>query len=143
VRSRRLLAVRFTRYTIGSIVAFAISEVALVLCYGTGLLSTTPASVVAFFAGAIPNYALNRAWVWQRRGLPDLRRELLPYVLVSVVSLVGGAVATGWAEQIAPDDHAARIAFVAGAYLVAYGVLFVLKFVVYQLFIFADRPLPP
>ncbi|HLI24803.1 MAG TPA: GtrA family protein, partial [Acidimicrobiales bacterium] len=54
---------RITRYTAGSVVALAVSEVAFAACYwgGTG---TTVASVIAFFAGAVPNWILNRRWAW-------------------------------------------------------------------------------
>ena len=71
----RPLAVRVTKYTAGSLVAAATSEIVLVVCYGTGLLGTTAASIVAFFAGAVPNYVLNRRWVWQRRGRVPIRRS--------------------------------------------------------------------
>ena len=137
------LALRFTRYTAGSVVALATSELVLIATYGTGLLGTTPASVLAFFAGAVPNYVLNRSWVWQRRGRLDVRRELLPYLLVSLVSLVAGALATGWAAGLAPDGDTVRSAFVAGAYLATYGLLFVLKFVAYHYLVFTERKGPP
>ncbi|MDQ1377401.1 MAG: hypothetical protein QOE15_1574, partial [Acidimicrobiaceae bacterium] len=66
-RSSRL-GVRFGRYTLGSVVAVVSSEVAFVICFGSGLLGTTASSAVAFVAGAIPNYVLNRSWAWGRRG---------------------------------------------------------------------------
>jgi putative flippase GtrA len=129
---------RFFRYTAGSGVAFASSEIALIVCYGSGLMGSAPASVVAFFAGALPNYILNRSWVWQRKGPIPVRRELLPYALVSLVSLVTAAVVTGLVAARAPGDHATKTAFVAAAYLGTYTVLFLGKFVVYQRVIFQD-----
>jgi putative flippase GtrA len=54
------------RYTLGSAVAVVASETAFVACYGTGRLGTTASSAVAFVAGAIPNYLLNRSWVWRK-----------------------------------------------------------------------------
>jgi putative flippase GtrA len=131
--------VRFTRYTIGSVVAVATSEVAFVLCFGTGLLGTTASSAVAFVAGAIPNYVLNRTWAWQRRGKVHVGREVILYAVVSLVSFISSAAATGWVSHGAPhltNSHALRTAMVAGAYLATYGVLFVLKFIVFELVIF-------
>jgi putative flippase GtrA len=136
--SRRRIAVRFTRFTAGSVVALATSELALVLCYGTGWLGTTAASAVAFFAGAIPNYVLNRQWVWGRRGRPKVRAELIPYVAISIAALVAGALATGLAARLAPGDVSIRVTVVAAAYVAATGLLFVVKFVVYERFVFAD-----
>jgi putative flippase GtrA len=135
------LRARFSRYTAGSVVAFATSEVTLIVCFGSGLMSAAWASVVAFFAGAIPNYVLNRSWVWGRRGRPHVRRELVPYVLVSVATLVIAAFATSVAADVAPGGHGTQTLFVAVAYLVTYGVLFVAKFVIYQRVIFGDDAL--
>ena len=131
------------RYTVGSIIAAATSEITLVVLYGTGLLGATWASVVAFFAGAIPNYVLNRHWVWKRRDAIRFRRELGPYILVSLLSLAAATAATSWAASVAPHDHTLRVLFVGAAYLGTYGVLFVLKFVVYQVSIFAGAPEEP
>jgi putative flippase GtrA len=132
------LTARFSRYTAGSAVAFTCSEVALVACYGTGLMGSAPASVVAFVAGAIPNYVLNRFWVWKGRGGGTVRRELLPYILVSLASLAVGAGATSLAASLAPGGHATRTVFVALAYLASNVVLFVAKFVIYHRVIFPD-----
>jgi putative flippase GtrA len=135
------LAVRFFRYSVGSVVAIVTSEVTFVLCFGTGWLGTTGASVVAFFAGAIPNYVLNRSWAWERRGRPNLGREVVLYAVVSIVSLVSAAVVTGWVSRVAPHftaSHAARTALVAAAYLATYGLLFILKFVIFQRVVFVE-----
>jgi putative flippase GtrA len=137
------LGVRFGRYTLGSVVAVVTSEIAFVACYGTGLLGTTASSAVAFVAGAIPNYVLNRTWAWGRRGPVRVGREVVLYAVVSVVSFGASALATGWASHWAPKvtgSHALRTALVAAAYLATYGVLFVAKFVVYQFVIFAESP---
>ncbi|MDQ1399074.1 MAG: hypothetical protein QOK20_1006 [Acidimicrobiaceae bacterium] len=141
-RSSRL-GVRFGRYTLGSVVAVVSSEMAFVICFGSGLLGTTASSAVAFVAGAIPNYVLNRSWAWGRRGRVRVGREVVLYAVVSLVSFGASALATGWASHAAPhvtDRHALRTALVAGAYLATYGVLFLAKFVVFQVVIFADEP---
>jgi putative flippase GtrA len=132
------LGALFSRYTASSVVALATSEVALVLLFGTGLLGAGPAAVIAFLSGAIPNYVLNRSWVWKRRGNPRVGREFVPYVLVSLATLLLAALATTVAARIAPGGETAQTVFVAIAYLVANGVLFVAKFVIYHLFLFGD-----
>lgn len=132
----RALVARFARYTAGSVVALAVSEVTLVLCFATGCTSAAVASVLAFFAGAVPNYLLNRSWVWKRRGQVEVRRELVPYVTISLATLGLAALATTLAAQWAPAGSATRTAFVALAYLATYGVLFVAKFFAYQHFVF-------
>ena len=111
----RPLAVRLSRYTVGSIVAFATSEIVLLVTFGTGLLGASVASVVAFVAGAIPNYVLNRRWVWGQRGRVRVGRELVPYIAISLITLVAAAAATGWAASVASDDELKRLIFVGAA----------------------------
>jgi putative flippase GtrA len=135
------LTVRFFRYSVGSVVAIVASEIAFVLCYGTGWLGTTGSSVVAFCAGAIPNYVLNRSWAWERKGRPHLGREVVLYAVVSIVSLVSAAVVTGWVSRVVPHftaSYPARTAAVAAAYLATYGLLFILKFVIFQRVVFVE-----
>jgi putative flippase GtrA len=139
------LTVKLGRYSIGSVIALACSEAALALCYGTDLTGTTVASVVAFFAGAVPNYLLNRNWVWKLRGRVHLGKELLPYVLTSVVALVASAAATGLASSAARNanlGHSLRVGVVAAAYLAIQALLFVVKFAIYEVVVFKDRSRP-
>ncbi len=132
------LGALFSRYTASSLVALATSEVALILLFGTGLVAAGPAAVIAFFCGAIPNYVLNRSWVWQRRGGRRVGREFVPYVLVSLATLLLAALATTIAARVAPGGETAQTVFVAIVYLVANGVLFVAKFGIYHVFLFGD-----
>jgi len=130
---------RVTRYSLGSVVALATSEVTFIVCF-TGGLGTTVSSVLAFLAGVAPNWILNRRWAWQRRGRVRVGREVVVYSLVSLASLVASALATRWADHRAPSftaSHPIRVALVAGAYLATYGVLFLAKFAVFEWFVFA------
>lgn len=129
---------RIWRYSVGSIIAAATSFVVFACCYGIGV-PTVPANVVAFVAGAVPNWVLNRSWAWQRTGRVHVGREVLSYAVVSLLSLAASSAATGWADRRSPqiaDDHTTRVVFVAAAYVLTYGVLFVLKYLVYEWVIF-------
>jgi putative flippase GtrA len=123
-------------------VATACSEIAFAVCYGLGLLGTTGSSTVAFIAGAIPNYILNRRWAWQRTGPVRFWREVVLYVAVSLLSLAASIVVTAWTAHAARhlSDHFLKTVLVSGAYLGTYAVLFVAKFAAYELVIFATPP---
>jgi putative flippase GtrA len=134
-------AFRFVRYTAGSVVALGVSEVVLVMAYRFGAFGATGASIIAFFAGAVPNFFLNRSWVWVGRSGNRMGRELALYALVSLCTLAAAAAATSWAAHIAPENADARTMFVAAAYLLTYGVLFVLKYFAYETIVFvAPKP---
>src|SRR3954469_1228062 len=91
---------RLSTYTAGSVVAAGCRELALVVCCGLLHLAPAVSSTIAWVAGAVPNYWLNRRWTWQRTGRPSLRGELLPYVVIILLTLALAAVVTkgvdGW-----------------------------------------------
>jgi putative flippase GtrA len=135
---RSAMGVKVTRYSIGSVVALATSEVTFAVLYATGWLGTSSATAVAFCAGAIPNWILNRRWAWERRGRLRVSREVVLYAVVSFVSWAASAVATGEASSHLHGSHTARVVLVSGAYAATYGVLFLVKFVVFERAVFVD-----
>jgi putative flippase GtrA len=142
LRVPRLLLL--VRYSASSVIAGTISEFAFLACYWLG---TAPmvASVVAFAAGAVPNYVLNRRWAWRRKGRPDRTRELLPYVVIVVITAAAAALITTAADHLLRhrvDSHALQTVLVSAAFLGTYGVMFVLKFVLFDRLVFA-RPAQP
>jgi len=140
------LAIRATKSLVGSVVATMCSEVAFALSYGTNLLGTTGASALAFVAGAIPNYFLNRSWAWQRHGRVRVWREVVLYVIVSLLSFAASALVTAWAAHASrhyTSDHLTKTLLVSAAYLATYTVLFGAKFAAYELVIFADPTRKP
>ncbi|MBV9832641.1 MAG: GtrA family protein, partial [Marmoricola sp.] len=118
-------------YLGGSAVAAVSSEVALLLLYGVLGASTSVASVVAWLAGAIPNYWLNRSWTWQQRGRPSLRREVLPYVTIILVTLLLATLTTEGADAWLRGTDVSqdvRVVLVAAVFLGVYVVMFFLRF---------------
>jgi putative flippase GtrA len=131
-----------TRYTVGSVVAMVASEIALLLVFGLHVGGARTASAVAWLAGAIVNYFLNRNWAWNRRGRAHPVKELLPYWATAVAGLLLSMWATHLATTLAPrlsDDHSVTTGLVGIAYLVTYGFLFVAKFLLFHYVIFTDR----
>ena len=134
-------AAKITRYAIGSVVALVTSIVVFALCYVIGL-GTTLCSVLAFLAGAIPNWILNRRWAWQIRGQVAFLREVVGYVLVSLIALVASSAATGFTNsQVSsiPPHHGIRVILVTASYVLVQAILFVAKFVVYEHWVFSGR----
>jgi putative flippase GtrA len=113
------------------VIATVCSEVVFLALYGPAHAGTTVASVVGWLAGAVPNYWLNRSWAWRRSGRPSLHGELLPYVVIVLVTLLLATVSTGLADRLlqgAAVSESLRWALVGGTFLAVYGVLFVVRF---------------
>ena len=123
---------RLTTYTAGSVIAAGCSEVALVVCYGLLDLAPGVSSTIAWVAGAVPNYWLNRSWTWQRRGRPSFVREVLPYVAIILVTLVLAALVTKGVDSWLRDAEVSgttRTVAVAVAFLGVYVIMFVVRYV--------------
>ena len=132
------------RYVGGSVVAAGCSTSTLAVLYGLLHVAPAPASCLAWLAGAVPNYWLNRSWAWRRRGRPDLRREVLPYVTIVITTLVLATVLTDavdrWSEGGSTGSFA-RVVLVTGTFLAVYVAVFVLRFALFdRLFTRLDRP---
>ncbi len=128
-RSRLLL---WARYSASSVVAVVVSQVAFALCYWLGT-SAVVATLVAWLAGAVPNYVLSRRWAWGRQG------QLLPYAMIVIGSAVTAALVTTATDHLVQgiDSHAWKTVLVTGSYFGTYGVLFILKFVLFDRLVFA------
>ena len=132
------------RYSAGSVVAAVVSAVTLTLLVGVARMSAGPAAVVAFVAGAVPNWILNRRWAWEHAGRITVRRELGPYVLIVLATLVATAGASAAVDAATRHvSHWVAVVAVDGAYIAATGLMFVVKFVLFDRLVFTQPALGP
>lgn len=129
------LSGKVLRYAGGSVVATVCSQATFLLVYGP--LHATPAvsSTLAWLAGAVPNYWMNRRWTWRSTGRPSLRREVVPYVAIVLGTLLVAILATSaGAHALAGTtlSHAARTVIVTGIYFAVYAVMFVFRFLLFD-----------
>ncbi len=141
--SRSPYAAKVTKYAIGSVIALMTSIVVFALSYVILGGHPTTCSVLAFFAGAIPNWILNRRWAWKLRGRADFLREIVAYIAISGVVLVASSLGTGamqsWVKAHVTAGHGIRVLLVTGAYVFVQAVMFVVKFVVYEKWVFSGQ----
>jgi putative flippase GtrA len=119
------------RYLGGSIVATVCSEAAFIVLYGPLQVGPTWSSVVAWLAGALPNYWLNRAWAWRRSGRPSLRDEVLPYAAIVLLTLLLAIITTKGVDHVMRAnniDTGLRVGAVAVVFEAVYVVMFVVRF---------------
>ena len=84
---RTTLGIRFGRFAVAAISAFATSEIVYVICAGPLALSSTEATLIGWFSGVVVSYILSR-WAWERKGRPNLLRETVPFCVVSAIVIV-------------------------------------------------------
>ncbi|HTV10815.1 MAG TPA: GtrA family protein [Acidimicrobiales bacterium] len=139
-RWRTPLLLKMWRYGAGSIVAFVTSVFVVYACFSWLGLGATTSAVLAFVAGAVPNWILNRRWAWQQRGREGVGRETSLYVLVSVVSLVASTAVTKLAAVEANHvEHVMKDLLVTASYTFSIVVLTILKYLAYDRWVFVNR----
>ena len=85
---------------------------------------------------------LNRRWAWEISGRVAFLREVVGYVTISILALVASSAATGWTQkqvQSIPAHHGIRVALVTGSYVAVQAILFAVKFLIYEHWVFSGR----
>lgn len=132
---------RFSKYALGSVVAFGASNLVFLLFYGMGWASSPVATLLSFAVGIPVNYALNRRWAWERRGRPALRTEVVPYAAVIAANVVAAAMGT-WAVdhwlQSADLLRILHVAIVGVTFVAINGGSFLAKYFLLDRLVFRD-----
>jgi putative flippase GtrA len=143
---RTTLGIRFGRFAVAAISAFATSEIVYVICAGPLALSSTEATLVGWFSGVVVSYVLSR-WAWERKGRPNLLRETVPFCVVSAIVIVvleladkylGYHPATWWHLH-----GAERALYLAAVYGAANLFTFLLRFLFFHYVLFAGSVARP
>jgi putative flippase GtrA len=146
-KARSTLGIRFGRFAVAAIAAFATTEIVFTICAGPLALSATWATLLGWLAGALVSYILSR-WAWKRKGRPNLLKETLPFWVVSAMVIVVLTLATKFGYHSATWIHlrgAERVLYLDAIYGVANLGTFVLRFLFFHYVLFAGsagRPAP-
>ena len=127
---------RMFRYTMVSVISTCISFGALIIIYVVLKLWTqVPSTLVSNLTGVLPSYYLNRNWAWGKAGKSHVTREVLPFWVASVLGILASVAAAAEARHISLTHHlhhAASSVLVLGANILAFSVLWVFKFMVFN-----------
>ncbi len=125
------------RYAAVSVVTVPLGMSLLWLFLRSGMTPVL-ANLVGVTIATIPNYILNRYWVWAKRGANSVRREIAPFWAMAFLGLV---ISTIFVLIVGLFTDAA-LAFLA-ANFVAFGIVWVFKFFVLGRFLFGDTAAEP
>jgi putative flippase GtrA len=143
---RSTLGIRFGRFAVAAISAFATSEIVYVICAGPLALSSTEATLIGWFSGVVVSYVLSR-WAWERKGRPNLLRETVPFCVVSAIVIVVLELADkylGYHPASWWHLHGAeRALYLAVVYGVANLFTFLLRFLFFHYVLFAGSAARP
>ena len=145
-KARSKLGIRFGRFAVAAISAFATSEITYTICAGPLALSSTKATLVGWFSGVVVSYLLSR-WAWERKGRPNLLKETVPFCVVSAIVIVVLELADkylGYHPAAWWHLHGTeRALYLAAVYGVANLFTFLVRFLFFHYVLFARSPEPP
>jgi len=127
---------RLARYAATSGIAFAVSETTLLMLYGLNITSATVAALMANLAGTVPSYLLSRYWIWREAARERVLRQVILYWIVSISCIAVTSLLTGALASLAPAGHPLHLMVVAIGFPVVTLALWLIKYVIYQRFIF-------
>jgi putative flippase GtrA len=133
------------KYSAVSVVNVAIGQGLLILFAAT-IHILWLSNVLAVCLSAVPAYYLSRAWVWGKTGKSHLTKEVLPFWGFALAGLVLSTIAVALATSILGISGTPREELSVAQKLVpnianmmAFGVLWVLKFFILDSFMFGKH----
>jgi len=127
------LAEKKIRYISVSVFTAPLGQVLLFLFVEIINLSAFTSNVLAVLVATIPNYLLNRFWVWEIKNPHSFRHEILPYWAIAFLGLIISTAFVVLADSIWSIWIALNI-----ANAVAYALLWVAKYFILEMYIFSE-----
>ena len=130
------------RYAVASAASLALAQGVLVVTFGIAGWSPVPSNVASFVVATTFAYIVHRRWTWGRAGRSNFRREVFPFWSIAALGLLASTVAVRSASTLAAEHFGSRdrqtIAVVAAS-TITYGVLWVVKFILFDRVLFVER----
>ena len=130
------------RYFLASVITTIFSQAVLFLANYGRIATAVECSVIATAAGAVPSYYLNRAWAWGRSERSHLMKEVVPFWALAFFGLFVSIGAVDLADGQAKSAHLSHLAVTVidnFAYLMAFVVVWVIKFIIFDKLVFVDH----
>jgi putative flippase GtrA len=131
---------RFIRYSMVSVVAIVISQATILVCAWIFGLSGIVANTIGALAATPASYELNRKWAWGKSGKSHMWREVVPFWALTLLGWLASTGTVEIADNMAKHHDVtglARAVAIMGASLFAYGVVWIVKFVIFNRLVFA------
>jgi len=131
---------RLIRFAPAAVLALCATQLTYLIC-DLAHVTAGFAGAIGWLAGAAVSYVASR-WAWERKGRPQLLRETLPFWAISLGVGVVLTLTSKFAHAEARSLGLHRwqeVLFAQGLYLAANCVTFVIRFLIFHYFLFADR----
>ena len=132
VLERRPWIAKWAKYSAASLSGVISSTLTLFVLLEVVDMDPVPSNIIAVTVGAIPNYLVNRAWTFNKRGAHSFTREVLPFWGMAILGLILSTFAVAWAAE--RFDENTLILMLAN--IASFGVLWVARFFILERVLF-------
>jgi len=129
---RRPWIAKWAKYSAASMSGVVSSTATLFVLLEVVDMAPVPSNIIAVTVGAIPNYLVNRAWTFNKRGAHSFTREVLPFWGMAILGLILSTFAVAWAAE--RFDENTLILMLAN--VASFGVLWIARFFVLERVLF-------
>ena len=119
---------RAIRYTATSGICVVITQVQIIVFLNGFHWRPVPSNLAATMLTSIPAFALNKYWVWGKRGRAHMRREVLPFWAFTVAGWALSTGAVALVSHVGEPQSLTRTLSVMAANIAGFGILWVLKY---------------
>ena len=125
---------RLTRYGTASLAGVVLSQLILLTLHGIMNEAAELANVLAVVISAGPVFYINKRWVWGRGGRAKVRREVVPFLLLTLLGLLLSTLLVAIV-----DDRTDRTWPVMAANITGFGIVWVAKFLFLDKIVFGGH----
>lgn len=125
--------IKWVKYGSASVAGVITGQSTLLICLVVLELGAVVANLIAVTLGAVPNYLINRAWTFNKRGTHSFTREVLPFWSMALLGLLLSTFTVAWAA----DRFDENVLAVMAANMFAFGTIWIAKFFVLDRVLFA------
>lgn len=132
------IVAKLVRYSMASVVGVVIGQSLLQLALKVFEWPGLQSNLFAVVVSTGPVYLVNRYWVWKKKDKNSIRKEMVPFWGMALAGLAMSSLFVWIVDDRTDSDLAISAANLAG-----FGVLWLLKFVILEKFLFAESDTPP
>ena len=119
---------RAIRYSATSVICVGVTQVLLLVFLLGFEWKGTRSNLAATMITSVPAFALNKYWVWGKRGRAHMRREVIPFWAFTVAGWTLSTFMVALVQHVGEPQSATRTIAVMGANIAGFGLLWVLKY---------------
>ena len=130
------------RYSMASVVAVIVSNILLLIFVGVLGMGAVWGATLATGISAVPSYQMNRKWAWGKSGKSHLWKEVVPFWTLAFIGWAFSTLCVYFMEKYAKHHHFSHVSktfWVVFVYFMAFGVLWVAKFVIFNKVMFTHN----